>query len=176
MQVSKRELEANYEVEPEVYGTAAFAAGADEGSSVAAGEIGNVLVAEIGEDGPFAAYEYVRLGQLLGQTGRSTKGKLFGDFQDGGATSVPAQTKFRWVLRPKNKNNTVPLTSWHRQRDLNQSDPSKRIELPPVKDDDGNPVFAKDGRELVLQVKNESQSVTVSQSNSDMDLPVRAWY
>lgn len=157
-----------------------YTSGKDEGQTLSAGTVGEVATAEIGEDGQLASYEAVRLGDNLDPTGNSPKGKLYVDLQgdqdgDGTVESVDSRTQLRWVVRDKNSNRRVPLTRWFPHRDLAEADPRLRTPLPPVTRN-GSPFFAKEGRILSLEVKNEATSVVVSLADSTFEVPSRGGY
>lgn len=165
----------NRDWEPIVVTTADFVAAPDEGSTIAAGEVAEVFRAEIGEDGQLSSYDLVRLGDRLGETGRSAKGKLFGIIKDTANAAVPDTTEIRFVARPKNQNGRTPLTNWFPVRDLDRDNPEQRLELPPVTYN-GRPAYVKDGRILAMEVRNGGTSIEVSLANSTLDVPSRGGY
>lgn len=157
-----------------------YVAGKDEGQDLPAGTLGEVATAEIGEDGQLGSYDAVRLGDNLDPTGNSPKGKIYVELQgdqdgDGTIELVDARTQLRWAVRDKNSNRRVPLTRWFPHRDLAESDPRLRTPLPPVTKNN-KPFFAKEGRLLVLECKNEATSVNVSLSDSTFEVPSRGGY
>lgn len=157
-----------------------FVGGSEDSSDLNSGELGEIAVAEVGEDGQFSAYDAVRLGDEMDPTGNSPKGKLYVDLQgdqdgDGTVEQVPDDTQLRWIARDKNSNRREPLTRWYAHRDLDQSRPDLRTPLPPVTRN-GNPWFVKDGRIIALEAKRESGSLNVSLADSTFEVPSRGGY
>jgi hypothetical protein len=152
-----------------------YVAGNDEGTALDPGEIGEVAVAEVGEDGQLSAYEAVRLGDTLGPTGNSPQGKLFVDLRDDSDAELDPRTQIRWICRDKNSNRRPPITRWYPLRDLNEDDPRLRTALPPVTKNN-KPFFVKEGRILSLEIKNESTGVTMDLGKSTFETPSRAGY
>ena len=147
----------------------------DTGNSIPAGEVEEIARAEIGETGVFSSYDLVRLGDSLGPTTDSAKGKIYVDLRDTNDNAVDNRTEIRFVVRPQNGNRRVALTEFTPVRDLDRDDPRQRLALPPVSVE-GKPAFAEDGRILAVEVRNPATSVTVSRSNSDMSIPARGGY
>lgn len=152
-----------------------YVAGSDEGTALEAGEVGEVAISEVGEDGQLSAYEAVRLGDTLDQTGNSPKGKIFVDLRDDADAKLDDRTQIRWLVRDKNSNRRVPLTRWYPLRDLDETDPRMRTPLPPVTRNN-KPFFVKMGRLISLEVKNEATGVTVDLTNSTFETPSRGGY
>lgn len=156
-----------------------FTDGKDEGEAISPGNLAEVAVAEIGEDGQLGSYDYLRLGDNLDSGNQdSAKGKLFVNLFDDtseGGEQVDERTEFRFVTRPKNSNRRTPLTEFVKLRNANQSDPSKRLPFLPVSVD-GKPAVIKSGRILAVEVRNPAVAVTIGRSNTDIDLPARAGY
>lgn len=151
-----------------------FVAGKDEGT-LAAGVVGEVAPAEIGEDGQLSSYDAALLGDELGPTGNSSKGKMFVDLQgdqdsDGTVEQVPDDTQFRLIARDKNSNRRIPLTRWFQTRGEDNSDPRLRTEVLPREP------AVKMGRIVALECKRESGSVDVSLSDSTFEIPARGGY
>lgn len=154
-----------------------FTTGKDEGTQLQAGTPGEVATAEVSEDGQLSSYDAVLLGDNLGPTGNSSKGKLFIDLQgnqDDDTTTaneqVPADTQFRLIARDKNSNRRIPLTRWFQQRGEDNADPRLRTELLPREP------AVKNGRIIALEVKRESGTVHVALADSTFELPSRAGY
>lgn len=163
--------------EPITISTADFTDGQDEGSSLSAGNVGEVMKAEIGDDSQFSSYETVRLGQSLDEGNqRSGKGKLFVQLQDNNGNVIDSRTEVRFIGRPKNANSRRPLTSFIQMDRLNESDVTKQIPLTPVRNENGDPQLISDGRILAVEVRNPANSVTVDRSNSQITLPAIAGY
>lgn len=170
----------NYEWDDEKLSWGDFAAGDDNGDQLASGQIGEVAVAEVGDENgvnsQIASYSVVRLGAPLGATGRSAIGKLFAILDDSSGAQVSNNVQIRFVAQSKNKNRVKPITGWFKQRDLDQSDPSKRVELEPQTWDNNQPAYVTDGRVIAVQARNPSGSVTVDINGavSELDLPILA--
>lgn len=167
---------ANVEFEGINISLADFVDGKDEEQSLSAGTVGEIMTAEVGEDGQLSSYEYVRLGDNLDDGNQdSAKGKLFVDLRDSNDNEVDQRTEFRFIVRPKNSNSRTPLTEFIPLRNANRDDPSTRIPLTPVTRN-GMPAVAGDGRVLAIEVRNAATSVSVDRTNSDADVPARGGY
>lgn len=153
-----------------------FTAAPDEGSSVPAGEIAEIMRSEVEEDGQLGSYDAVQLGGRPDPTGNSAKGKLYVDLRDGSDAAVDERTQIRFVARPKNGNRRTALTSWMTVRDLNVSDTRQRRPLPPVTASDGDPRVVSSGRIIAMEVRNAATSVTVSKANSTVSVPALSGY
>lgn len=152
-----------------------FTAGKDEGDTLAAGSVGEVATAEVTEDGQLSSYDAVLVGDELGPTGNSSKGKMFIAFQgdqdgDGTVEAVPDDTQFRLVARDKNSNRRIPLTRWFQVRGEDNADPRLRTELLPREP------AVKNGRIIGVEAKRESGTVVVSLADSTLELPARGGY
>lgn len=174
-----RKVAQQYDFEPISISVSDYAAGKNEGESVGAQEVAEVLEAEIsdanGVDSQLASYDVVRLGDNMDKTGNSAQGKIYADLRDGGDAAIDARTQIRWCVRPKNGNRRDPLTNWYSLRDLNQDRPDHRIPLAPVTYE-GKPAYAQDGRLLVIEARNPATSFTLSRANSVVDVPARGGY
>ena len=148
----------------------------DEGATIPAGEIGEIMRAEVEEDGQLASYSHVRLGDRLDDgNGDSAKGKLFAQLADPEGEDLDPRTEFRFVTRPKNGNRRTALTEFIKLRNANLDDPSKRLPFTPVSID-GKPAVVKAGRIIAVEVRNAAEDVEVSRAESDMDIPARGGY
>lgn len=153
-----------------------FTNGRDESSSVAQGTIGEVAQLEVGEDGQASAYDAVIIGQPLSGTGQSAQGKAFVALDsDDSNTDVADTVEWRIATRDKNSNRRRVLTPWFKQRDSDNSDTRQRIEITPevVRQTAGKLVIPKAGRLIVFEVKDETASVTVDRSGSEIELPAQ---
>lgn len=156
--------------------TADFVDGKDEGTTLQPGDIGEVMEAEVGEDGQLSSYTFLRLGDSLDEGNQdSARGKLFAQLKDASDTVVDAATEFRFIARPKNGNSRTPLTQFIRLSDANVDDPAKRLPFTPVTRG-GRPAVVGDGRIVAVEVRNPSTAVTIDRSNSQFQLPSRAGY
>lgn len=152
-----------------------FTAGKDEGASLNAGTVGEVATAEVTEDGQLSSYDAALIGDELGPTGNSSKGKMYVDLQgdqdgDGTVEQVPDDTQFRLIARDKNSNRRIPLTRWFQTRGEDASDPRLRTELLPRQP------AVKNGRIIAVEAKRESGSVNVSLADSTFEFPARGGY
>lgn len=156
--------------------TADFVAAPDEGTSIPAGEVREIMRTEIEDDGQLASYDAVRLGGELDPTGNSAQGKIFVDLYDTSDAAVDDRTEIRFVARPKNGNRRKALTQWYSIRDLARDDPRQRTPLPPITDSDGDPQLVSSGRIIAMEVRNGATSVEVDKENSDITVPAFAGY
>lgn len=156
--------------------TADFSAAPAEGTSISAGEIREIMRSEVEEDGQLSSYDAVQLGEELGPTGRSPKGKITADIRDGNDAQVDGRTEIRIIARPKNGDSRTPLTRWYKVSDLRESNPQNQIPLPPVTNPQGQPRIVGEGRIIAIEVRNTASSVTVSKANSTVDIPAKVGY
>lgn len=149
-----------------------FTDGTDHNSSISAGTVGEIGVAEVGSDGQLASYDAYRAGQPPQSGMRNTQGnEVFVDLETGtDGTDVDAKTEWRLAWRPRNQNRREPLHRWFKVRNSNNTDPRQQPTLALTN------TWVKDGREVVFEAKNESTSVTVHRSNSDIEIPSVAGY
>lgn len=152
-----------------------FTAGKDEADTLTAGTPGEVATAEVGDDGQLSSYDAALVGDELGPTGNSSKGKIFVDLQgdqdgDGVVEAVPDDAQFRIIARDKNSNRRIPLTRWFQVRGEDNADPRLRTELLPRQP------AVKMGRVIALEVKRESGDVVVSLADSTFEFPARGGY
>jgi len=163
-----------------------FQAGADEGSTISAGQIGEVLEAVVGQsnrddsgndlNSSFDSYDRVWLGQETAPDLKGPRGKIYGLLRNGVPEDLPPETEVRAIARPKNKNKRTALTPWIKHRDLDQSTPSERLDLGPIRNERGDPLIVREGRVIAIEVRNTSSDVTVSKENSDFDIPALMGY
>lgn len=153
-----------------------FVDGDDAGTTIQPGQVGELFVAEIGEDGQLSGYDAIRLGDRTADNDPA-RGKMFMDITDDTGTSLPDDTMIRFRFRDKNYNRQPPASQWYALRDLDQSDPRLRRALPP-RERNGRPWFVAEGRLLVIEAKNESQSITLGDTSDAMtvEAPARAGY
>lgn len=153
-----------------------FNAAPDEGSSVDSGEVAEIARAEISEDGQLASYTTVQLGGDTDPMQFSSEGKMFIDLRDGSDNKVDPRTEVRFIGRPKNGDKRTDLTGWYSLRDLDRDDPRQRVPLDYVTDKQGRPQLVGRGRILAVEIRNGATSVTVSLSNSTIQVPAEAGY
>lgn len=149
-----------------------FTDGPDHNSSISSGNVGIIGIAEVSEDGQLASYDAYRAGQPPQGVGREAQGnEVFGDLETGSdGTDVDAKTEWRLAWRTKNQNRREPLHRWIKVRRSNNTDPRQQPTLAITN------TWVKAGREVVWEAKNESTSVTVHRTNSDLEIPSVAGY
>lgn len=153
-----------------------FTDGKDAGQSLTAGTVGEIFTAEVGEDGQLSGYDAIRLGDRPNGADPA-KGKMYISLTDDAGADLPDDTEVRFRFRDKNSNRNLPASPWFPLRDLDQSDPRLRRALTP-RMRNGKPWFIKAGRILVVEAKNESESITVgtlSQPHT-LEAPARGGY
>lgn len=153
-----------------------FTDGDDAGNTLSAGQVGEVFTVEVGEDGQLSGYDALRLGDSSSQSDPA-KGTMFISLVDTADADLPEDTQVRFRFRDKNYNRQPPASKWYALRDLDQSDPRLRRNLSPrVKN--GRPWFVKAGRILVVEVKNESTSITPGDTSNahTLEAPARGGY
>lgn len=157
--------ELNY-TEDELH-AADFRAGLNDATAIAAGEVGIIAVAEVGEDGILANYDAVIMGQPpTNETGDNQGNEMFVQLQDGTATDVADSVQFQFQARKKGSLSGRPLTPWIKHRGLDAADPRQRKSLPITG------YGAVDGEEIILVVRDMTASVTVDLSNSSFEIPI----
>lgn len=135
-----------------------FTDGSDAGASLNPGEVGELFVAEVNEDGQLSGYDALRLGDFTSPDDPA-QGKMYVELVDTGGAALPEDTEFRFRFRDKNHNRNPPASKWFPLRDTSNSDPRLRRKLTP-RTKNGKPWYVKAGRLVVVEVKNESQSIT----------------
>lgn len=167
----------NYEFTSLVVDEADFNDTVDTGDVIPAGTTREVMSFELSEDGEMSVYDILRFGENPdGVTNESPEGKLFAEFRDPGDNVITKSARFRVISRPRNDDETTAHTGWIRHRNAAQDDPSKRLPLPPVTDENGNPLLIKQNRIVAIEVRNPGSDVTVSRTNSEVELPAIAGY
>lgn len=153
-----------------------FTDGSDAGTSLQPGQVGEVFVAEIGEDGQLSGYDALRLGDQS-SSADPAQGTMYIALTDDADAALPDDTQVRFRFRDKNFNRQPPASKWYPLRDLDQSDPRLRRNLEP-RTKNGRPWFVKAGRLLVVEVKNESQSITPGDTSNahTFEAPGRGGY
>jgi len=142
-----------------------FNAGINDDTSISAGNVGIVAVAEVGEDGKLSNYGAVVLGQEPRSVGGDNRGnEIYVKLQAGGA-DVADSVQFQFQARKKAQLSGRPLTPWIKHRGQDQNDPRLRKSLLANRG-------AVDGEEIILVVKNESGAVTVDLSESEFEIPI----
>lgn len=164
---SKSEVRnAEYSTFPLSEGT--FTAGQDDNTTIAAGDVGEVAVAEVGEDGALSDYIGLIVGQEPDTQARSGQGKILFNPKDDSTTParLDENTEMKLVVRKKGERGGKDLTGWIPIRDNGPNDAtSDRKVLRPRM-----PV-AKDGRVVALHVRNQNVSVTYNHSGSEWVYP-----
>lgn len=171
-----RENAQGYEFEPETGYLAEFESGKDDTANLDAGTVGELAEVEIGGQaaGSFAAYDRIALGGIPEQHRQNGKAKVTGDLQgdqddDGTVEDVPEGTQVRLVLTDHQRNRRIDSTEWFAKGLIENSDPAKR---PTLKFDGVSRAnWAKDGRVIVVQVRNQRTGVSVSYSDSNLNFP-----
>lgn len=153
-----------------------FVAAPAEGTSVSSGEVEEIARSEVSEDGQLASYSTVQLGGETDPMQLSSEGKMFIDLRDTNDNPVDDRTEIRFIARPKNGDSRTDLTGWYPLRDLNRDDPRQRVPLDYVTDMAGRPQLVGRGRILAMEIRNGGTSVTISLSNSTIQLPAEAGY
>jgi len=153
-----------------------FTDGQQAGTTLSAGSVGELFTAEIGEDGQLSGYDAIRLGDNPSGADPA-KGKMYISLTDDTDVDLPDDTEVRFRFRDKNSNRNIPASPWFPLRDLDQSDPRLRRALAP-RQRNGKPWFIKAGRILVVEVKNESQAVSLGDTSNahTLEAPARGGY
>lgn len=156
--------------------TSDFTAAPAEGTTIESGESVEVFRAEVNEDGDLSSYDTVQLGESLGPTGRSAKGKMFVQLRDESGNVVDENAQFRVLARPKTDADRIELIGWTRHGDVNVSDSEKQLPLQPTTNTQNMPQVVEEGRLIVVEVKHPSQTVEIDLTNSTIKFPARAGY
>ena len=148
-----------------------FDDGPDAGDTLAAGEIGEIAVAEIGASGQgsFAGFEAVAVGGVPDPHRRSGKAKIFLDLYDGAGAGLPENSQLRFIARDKNSRRRVPLTDWISLRGENDANPEHRRALEYAGQNNAKWVY--DGRILAVEVRNQAQAIDVDRAGSTLEAP-----
>lgn len=175
-QVQKATVE-QYEFTSLVVDESDFDDTVDTGDTIPAGTTREVMSFELSEDGEMSVYDVLRFGENPdGVTNESPEGKLFAELKNPSGNVIDKSARFRVISRPRNDDETTEHTGWIRHRNAQQDDPSKRLPLPPVTDDEGRPKIIKSNRIVAIEVRNPGGDVTVSRAKSEVELPAVAGY
>lgn len=169
---------AAYEYEKERGYLASMDDGKDQGTDVAARTVAEIAEVEIGGQnaGSFSAYERMALGGIPEPERRNSAGKAQGTLisnndadADGNPDATADGTQVRLVLTDHNRSRNIATSDWLDKEDIENSDPAKRptIEFEGV--DDAS--WAKSGRVVVLQARNQRQQFNVATANSNFNFP-----
>lgn len=153
-----------------------FTDGQQAGVTLSAGEVGEMFTAEVGEDGQLSGYDAIRLGDNPSGADPA-QGKLFISLTDDADADLPDDTEVRFRFRDKNSNRAPPASDWYPLRDLDQGDPRLRRALSP-RQKNGKPWFVKTGRIIMVEVKNESQDISLGDTTNThtLEAPARGGY
>lgn len=171
-----RENAAEYQFEKESGYLAEMEAAKDDGNTLEAGVVGEIAEVEIGGSGAgsFSAYDRIAFGGIPERHRQNGKAKVSGDLQgdqdgDGAVEDVPEGTQVRLVLTDHQRNRRIDATEWFDKSLIENSDPAKK----PTLEFDGvsRADWAKDGRVVVAQVRNQRTSVVVSYGDSNLNFP-----
>lgn len=171
--VSKSEVkDADYSDHP--LRDTAFSAGRDEGSTIAAGTVGEVATVEVGEDSALAEY----IGWLVGSESedgvKTGAGRAFFNGYstdadaDGNPDKLPLDTEIRVVVRARKSRGGREMTPWIPLGELWDDSESGEYSLDPRL-----PV-ASHRRVVGIQMKNEGQDITYVHADSSFKIPGRA--
>lgn len=150
---------------------ASFRAGVNDGDALAAGQVGELAVAEVGEDGSLEDFVATILGQSPDPTRRTAKAKPFINVHDSAAVAeIDKNTEVRVVVRNSGDRDGPVLMQWRSIKNLRNSDPSQRKELKPQQP------IAREGKLLAVQVRNQATGITpdFGGGSTEFDLPIRA--
>lgn len=147
------------EYSAEMLEAADFVPWTDNGEELDPGQAGRIARCEIGEDGTLSPFDAIRLGAPTSEEDPA-QGRLYGMLGDGDGNELPENTQIRLRKRVKNDNIFEPATGWYSLRDLDRDRPDHRRVLKPL-EKDGKAWFWKRGREVVLEARNQNESVTV---------------
>lgn len=166
-----QENPAAYDYEKETGYLASMDAGKDDATSLDARTVGEIAEVEIGgpDNGSFSAYERLALGGIPEPERRNSAGKATANLQDGADADTAAGTQIRLVLTDHNRSRNIAATDWLDKVDLENSDPAKRPTIMFEGVDDAN--WAKSGRVVVVQARNQRQATTIATSTSNLNFP-----
>lgn len=161
----------NYSFAEEIGTLADMDAGKDSGDTLQTNEVGEVAKVEIGapSKGVYSEYELVSLGGIPDAQLRTKKARVDADLQNGSDADVPASTKMRLRITDKRRSTTYASTRWF---DKSEVEASSVENLPVLKWAGWQEAkFAKEGRIIVMEVRNPSSSFNVEESNSTLEFP-----
>lgn len=166
----------NYEDVP--VNEADFVAGQDDQNQLQPNQVGEVAVAEVGEDGAFSDWLGFIGGQLPDDMARSAKGKaeltLKSDDADASGTpdDMPDGTEVRLIGRPKGSRDGTPLTPWIT---FSNNRPSVNVEARRLlKPQVPKKAIVGEGKVVAMQIRNRRSAITYYHTNSTWKWPGRA--
>lgn len=143
-----------------------MSAGDDDGNSLSTGQVGEIGVAEVGSDGQLTDYSAV----MVGQPPTNPDAQVIGNeaFINPGGTTVNDTTENAIGVKKTGdpgfvqRNNTF---GWKSRRSTNTSTNSEQVKIYPTRP------IARQGRELIYAIKDESTAPQVSLSSSTVEVP-----
>lgn len=172
MPLSKQEA-ADLEWSPNNLVEADFEPGENDQMQLAAGQVGEVAIAEVGETATLSEIRAVRVGRPKDPNGLEDDGKLDLDLRsddadaDGTPDKMPDGTEFRLVVRKKSERGGKEITEWFKfgSNDPNRVDTENRSSVTP------EVPTATEGRIIGIQIRNRRQAVTYYHNNSTWEVP-----
>lgn len=148
--------------------------GRDAGNEIQTGVPAEMASVEVGEPGKgvFSEYYVLAFGGFPDSQLKTGSARVFGDIQDDANADVPAGTQMRLVITNKQRDNVIDRTRWY---DVGSEVESTDVENRPVLEFSGlnNAKWAKEGRVIAVQVRNQRTTFTVDSSgNSSLQFPL----
>lgn len=146
-----------------------FSAGRDNDTSLSAGTVGEIATAEVGVDGQLSAYLAVQLGQPAGSSGGDNQGnEPYIEMGDASPGDVSSSADWAFAVRDKGEvggGREGNITGFRTQRRQDNDDPRQRSSMLPQQ-----PV-AREGKILQFLARDETASVTVDISQTNLEVP-----
>lgn len=143
-----------------------MSAGAQDGTSLSTGQVGEIGVSQVGSDGQTADYSAVMMGQPPLNPDAAVVGNE-GFINPGGSTVNDTTENAIGVKKTGDpgfvqRNNTF---GWVPRRTTNTTTNSEKVKFYPTRP------IARQGRELIYAIKDESTGPQVSLSSSVVEVP-----
>lgn len=148
---------------------ASLSPGQDDGTTISAGNTGELVEAQVGQDGELVEYEAVIVGQPPFSTGQTTRAKPTVDIQNSTPADVPAGTQFAFAGRKPGTREGKRATGWYNEDDYSDTAKSDRDPVEPT-----TPFILAD-QYLTVWGQNQQTSFTPSASDSTYELKALAW-
>lgn len=166
----------NYNYNEEAGFLADFDPGKDAGNELPPNRVGELAEAEIGteESGTFRAYDIVTLGGIPEGHDSNTAAKVEGDLNDSDDSDLPTGAQCRLMLTDHNRDRRIQTTKWFKVSRIEDEDATKRptLKFRGIEQSD----WAKEGRVVLLQVRNPREKMTVDYDKSTFEFPYVGGY
>lgn len=162
------------EYEDKALRDSAFTAGRDEGSTLTAGQTGEMATLEVGEDAALSEYIAWLAGSESEDSVKTGAGRAFFNGYstdadaDGNPDKLPLDTEVKLIVRGRRERDGPDMTPWITLGELWDDGMQGEYSLNP------SPPIAKDRRVVAVHMRHEGQDITYVHADSSFKFPGRA--